>query len=224
MRPNLLPQQTIKARWLKRGGAVVLFTSTLVIGVAALPTTQRFLSHGQLALEVPHLPGANAQRVRANEVWQQVYQLLPSLPQENQYVSRRTGEVATNNTLVGRLIRYHVYVVARPTTYRLDWKLTLADYLGANQAINADTYPGADSLRENPLPGDVAVIQRLTRPEREALVQALVTVFTQGETPDSTPATPAPAATPALPATSSPVPQPAPARPPQPGDAQLLIP
>jgi hypothetical protein len=161
-----------------------------------------------------------AQETRVGDAWQQVYQLLPELPRENQYVNQETGKVAESNTLISRLIRYHVYVKARPVNFRLDWKLTLADYLGANERMPPSTYPGGDTLRTNPLPGDVAVIRGLTRTQREALVQTLVDVFVSkaAETP-ATPATPA----------ASPSPQPSspavePVREPRPGDAQLLLP
>jgi hypothetical protein len=151
------------------------------------------------------------------DAWQQVYQLLPELPRENQYVNQETGKVAESNTLISRLIRYHVYVKARPVNFRLDWKLTLADYLGANERISASTYPSGDTLRTNPLPGDVAVIQGLTRTQREALVQTLVDVFVAKA--ETTPATPT--ASPS-PQTRSPVVEPV--REPRPGDAQLLLP
>ncbi|WP_071517717.1 hypothetical protein [Geitlerinema sp. PCC 9228] len=84
-------------------------------------------------------------RDRTNQVWQKVYEQLPDLPRENDYVSRKTGEVLTDNTLVGRLIRYHRYVKQRPVRYRLDWKLTIADYLQANEPIFATNYPGSST-------------------------------------------------------------------------------
>jgi len=163
-----------------------------------------------------------AQDLRVGDAWQQVYQLLPDFPRENQYVNRETGKIAESNTLISRLIRYHIYVKARPVNYRLDWKLTLADYLGANERMPASTYPSADTLRTNPLQNDVAVIRSLNRTQRDALVQTLVNIFT---TRDSTPApnvpTPqVPNASPAVPA----APQAAPQRDPRPGDAQLLLP
>jgi hypothetical protein len=115
-----------------------------------------------------------AQDVRAGDAWQQVYQQLPDFPRENQYVSRESGKVAENNTLIGRLIRYHIYIKSRPVNFRLDWKLTLADYLGANERMPAATYPSADTLRTNPMQGDIAVIRSLDRTQRDALVQTLV--------------------------------------------------
>lgn len=106
-----------------------------------------------------------------------MYQALPTLPQENQYKSLRSGQVAEDNTLADRLVRYHLFVKDRPPQYRLDWKLTLADYLGANDLIEEARYPGRESLATNPLEGDRAAIAKLTRSEREALVQVLVNYF-----------------------------------------------
>ncbi|MEH2423836.1 MAG: hypothetical protein V7K48_23895 [Nostoc sp.] len=121
--------------------------------------------------------GAYAQRITPSDVWQQVYQQLPDLPRENKYISKENGKVAENNTLVTRLIKYHIYTKGRAPIYRLDWKLTLADYLGANEIIYDTTYPGNDSLRENPLEGDRKAITHLTRSQRDALVQVLVNIF-----------------------------------------------
>lgn len=166
-----------------------------------------------------------AQDLRAGDAWLQVYQLLPSFPRENQYLSRETGKVAESNTLISRLIRYHIYIKARPANYRLDWKLTLADYLGANELMISSTYPSAETLRTNPFQKDVAVIRSLNRTQRDALVQALVNVFTpRNDVPE-----PSPSPTPQLPNTApvapaAPVAPPAPLREPRPGDAQLLLP
>lgn len=121
---------------------------------------------------------APTRRYRIEEAWQKVYQQVPDLPRENQYVNRETGKVDPNNTLISRLIRYHYYVKGRPVNYRLDWKFTLADYLGINEPIEASSYPGASNLRQNPFERDRAIIQKLNRKQRDALVQALVNVFT----------------------------------------------
>lgn len=135
------------------------------------------------------LSGSPTRRVRIQEVWRQVYQQVPDLPLENQYVNRESGKVDPNNTLVTRLIRYHSYVAGRAPNYRLDWKLTLADYLGLNNIMDAAEYPGADTLRQNPFERDRAVIQRLNRKQRDALIQALVGVFSPAAaaTPSTTP-------------------------------------
>lgn len=151
-------------------------------------------------------------------VWKQVYQKLPNLPLENKYVSRETGKVNPDNTLVDRLIRYHLYVKGRGPNYRLDWKLTLADYLGANELLQENVYPGADALRQNPLEGDRAAIARLNRKQRDALVQTLVSVFNPNSAATTDTKTPSqPSTAPSQP-TQPNFPQP------KPGDAQLLQP
>lgn len=158
---------------------------------------------------------ADAQRVSPGDVWQAVYQQLPDLPRENQYISKETGKVAENNTLVSRMIWYHSYLKGRAPNYRLDWKLTLADYLSANEVMYETTYPGKDSLRKNPFDGDRAAIGRLNRRQRDALVQALVNVFSpkSQNTPASTP----------TPSSSQPEQiTPTPRRVPKQGGAQLL--
>ncbi len=55
----------------------------------------------------------------------------------------------------------------------------MADYLDANEVMYESSYPGNDTLRKNPLAGDRAAIRRLTRQQRNALVQALVNTFSQ---------------------------------------------
>ncbi len=128
--------------------------------------------------------GAIAQRIRPDNVWQVIYQQLPDLPRENQYIHSETRQPAPNNTLVGRMIRYHLYVKERPPFFRFDWKITLADYLGVNDWIDPTTYPSAKTLQSNPIEGDMAAIRRLSRAQREALVQALTDAFaTQLPTP-----------------------------------------
>jgi hypothetical protein len=157
------------------------------------------------------------------DVWRQVYEAIPDLPLENQYLSLETGQPAVNNTLASRLIRYHTFVKGRPANYRLDWKLTLADYLGVNERIIPGTYPGSDTLRTNPLEGDRTIIQRLSRAQRERLVQVLVSIFSQSNsTSDSTSPTSGSQPTQSMPAAS---PSSAPTSvQPEPGDARLLLP
>jgi hypothetical protein len=145
----------------------------MVVGVIMLGSGAGELKHTSLIGIQPVV----AQRITPSDVWQQIYQQLPDFPRENQYISKQTGKAADTNTLVGRLIRYHVYVKGRAPNYRLDWKLTLADYLGANEVIYDASYPGNDSLQQNPLEGDRAAIAKLTRKQREGLLQALVNVF-----------------------------------------------
>ncbi|AKG20875.1 hypothetical protein [Calothrix sp. 336/3] len=122
----------------------------------------------------------SAQNIPTGDAWQQVYQQLPDLPKENQYISRESSKVAERNTLVSRMVNYHMYIKGRSPNFRLDWKLTLADYLGVNEIIYDSSYPGNDSLKKNPLDGDRAVIKRLNRKQRNALVEALVNAFLSG--------------------------------------------
>lgn len=127
------------------------------------------------------IPPATAQLVRYQEAGERLYQRLPDFPLANQYISQRTGKVVPSNTLASRLIYYHVYLKGRSPIYRLDWKITLADYLGLNDYIVRSDYPGSDLLKTNPLEGDRAVINQLSRSQRNALVQALVEVHTVPE-------------------------------------------
>ena len=160
---------------------------------------------------------ATAQSLRPESVAAQIYQRLPNMPRENQYVNRETGKVDPDNTLVSRLIRYHQYVKNRPAIFRLDWKLTLADYIGINERIIASSYPGNSSLETNPLEGDLKVIGSLNRRQRDELVQALVNIYNPQK---ETPPTPTPSAQP-TPKPSTPPKKPQPIFP-KPGDADLL--
>ncbi|NEQ75899.1 MAG: hypothetical protein F6K23_24415 [Okeania sp. SIO2C9] len=126
-------------------------------------------------------------RVRPTEVWPFVYEKIPDLPLENNYISQETGEVDTEETLVSRLIRYHLYVKGRAPNYRFDWKLTLADYLGANDYLQSSVYPGNDALTKNPMEGDREAIQSLTRSQRETLINRLVNIFSGDPNPPSIP-------------------------------------
>ncbi|MBI1241294.1 hypothetical protein [Umezakia ovalisporum] len=120
---------------------------------------------------------ALGQRISPGDIWKQVYQKLPDLPKENHYISKETGQIAENNTLASRLITYHIYKKGRAPNYRFDWKLTLADYLNANEIMYDHSYPGHDTLRQNPLEGDRAVISKLNRQQRNTLVQILTDIF-----------------------------------------------
>ena len=155
------------------------------------------------------------QQLRVQDAWKLVYEKVPDFPIANNYISKETGKVDLNNTLVGRLIRYHVFVKGRPPNYRFDWKLSLADYLGVTPDYLVESvYPGNDVLRSNPIEGDRAAIQGLNRSQRDALVQALVDVFTGDSGPKRAPTTggkPEGRNTPTIPQ-------------PQPGDAKLLAP
>ena len=162
---------------------------------------------------------ANAQNIRPETAATRVYQLIPDLPQENQYLRRETGETDVDNTLISRLIRYHQYIKNRPLNYRLDWKLTLADYLGVNEPIRDFRYPGSSTLESNPLKGDLAVINSLNRLQRNELVNTLVGIYS-GQSPNNSPSS-LPDDSPPQPASSNPNSLP---RLPQSGDAELLLP
>lgn len=151
----------------------LVVTMLTIIGLIVLGSG---VEKNQISLFNPQ--PALSQSVSPRDIWRQVYQQLPNLPLENKYISKETRKVASDNTLVTRLINYHVYVKGRAPNYRLDWKLTLADYLGANDIMWEEAYPGFENLRKNPIEGDRAAIQRLNRQQRNALIQTLVNAFT----------------------------------------------
>ena len=186
---------------------------------------------------VGQLPQAKAQFLRPEAVAETVYQLLPNLPKENQYRSQETNEVALNNTLVSRLVRYHQYVKSRPTRFQIDWQLTMADYLGFNEVIKTSRYPGLNTLQSNPLEGDRKIIGQLTRSQRRELVDVLVSVYNPQRTnspypgrqeehilPQPAPETFPSDTEPGTPPSNEPVSPPI--KPPssEPGDAELLLP
>ncbi|HIK52212.1 MAG TPA: hypothetical protein IGS17_14990 [Oscillatoriales cyanobacterium M59_W2019_021] len=171
------------------------------------------------------VPPQIAQRSSGSEIEARVYEQLPDLPLENEYVSQETGEVNPNSTLIGRLIRYHIYVKGRPPQYRLDWKLTLADYLGKNELMFEGVYPGSEDLRDNPMMGDREAIRNLTRSQRNALVHTLVSLYNPQylQLLEEAARTSEPTAEPTF-ENDPPRQIPQPPRPPQPGDADLLNP
>lgn len=189
-----------------------LTTALALVAGAGLLLTSRGGTFSIVEVGQPVL----AQRIRPDNLWKTVYERLPEFPLENQYISTETGKAEPDNTLVNRLIRYHLYVKGRSPFYRLDWKLTLADYLGINEPIEEAVYPTRSKLRQSPLEGDVAVISRLNQAQRNALVQSLVDAFAP-QAPRPTQAAPVPTPTP----TPSPSPAAAPIRR-GPGAAQLL--
>lgn len=214
-------------------------TPTIVTGSAVEPTQTQADRIAQLMV-----PNRLQTRYRINDMWQLVYQAMPDLPLENQYINRNTGEVDEDYTLIRRLIRYHVYVKNRPPLFRLDWKLTLADYLtvtdpntgqtvSANERISSETYPGNDvltiALSDVPtlsvLDGDRAAIARLTPEQRDRLVEVLAMIFNPSyaasvEAHAANEVTPDPTSNPAsMPDSGRDLP-----RAPQAGDANLLIP
>ena len=144
-----------------------------------------YITLGAIALIAPLIPihpiskPAIAQsRLRPRDFWRLVYQQVPDLPLENHYVSTLDGEPRPDNTLVLRIIRYHMFVKTRTPQYRLDWKLTLADYMGANELMYERVYPSADILVGNVLEGDRQAVRNMTRSQRAALVDTLVKVYT----------------------------------------------
>ena len=120
---------------------------------------------------------APLRRVNPTAIATQIYTQLPDLPLENQYISNETGSSAADNTLVSRFVRYHVYTKERLTNLRFEWKLTLADYLGAFESISAADYPDY-GLRQNPVEGDVTAVRGLSRELRDRLVNRLYEAFT----------------------------------------------
>lgn len=149
-------------------------------------------------------------------------QLPPDFPRANTYVRRESGAVDDDNTLLSRLIAYHIYIKNRSPFFRFDWKLTLADFLGAHEAPSPTQYPSNNTLNENPLESDRDLIRSLNRRQRNELVQALVTVFNADRQRPTPAATPDASATPETPA-ATPLPRnPRQPRLPEPGAADLL--
>ncbi|MEG4108844.1 hypothetical protein [Microcoleus sp. S13_C5] len=198
--------------------SVAIFTLlswVLESGELSMSALEPSLLRSSESASVQRVAQQSAPQVRVQDAWKLVYEKLPDFPIENNYISKETGKVDPTNTLVGRLIRYHVFVKGRPPNYRFDWKLSLADYLGATPDYLVESvYPGKDVLRSNPMEQDRAAIQRLNRAQRDALVQALVDVFTENSGGGRTPAGEKPQGR----SNSPEIPQP------QPGDAKLLIP
>lgn len=188
---------------------ILSFLLTLLIhrpGQLVTPATAQTLPAGGYTLVV-------------EAVAQQVYDRFPEIPKANTYLSQDEGLVDGDNTLISRLIRYHRDIKKRPTRYRFDWKLTLADYLGVNELMSANRYPGFSTLQDSPLDGDRQLIEALNRQQRQDLVNFLAEVYRpQTVTSPTDPSTtdqnsPKPTVvTPDQPILS------------QPGDAQLLIP
>ena len=189
--------------------AIFIYTSFLVVKSPNSVSETKFIWG---------LPLAVAQTLRPEEVAAEVYQTIPDLSQENQYLSQETGEVDADNTLISRLIRYHQYVKNRPLNYRLDWKLTLADYFGVNEPIRDFRYPGSSTLQLNPLESDRAVITNLSRKQRNELVDTLIGIYNGEQSNNST--------SDVSPEQSQPSSDESNSFPslPQPGDADLLLP
>lgn len=182
-----------------------------------------FLVGFSLALGIgqfnPNVPPVQAETIRVETAAETVYQKLPSFPKDNQYVRKETGQVDPDFTLINRLIRYHEDLKKRSTVFRLDWQITLADYLGVNEAIKEDRYPGSSTLTANPMESDIQTIRQLNRRQRQELVDVLVSIYTPKPKPaenSSSQTEPNPTASPRKPPSGPTLSKP--------GDAQLLGP
>ncbi|MEO0804832.1 MAG: hypothetical protein AAFY33_00875 [Cyanobacteria bacterium J06643_4] len=151
--------------------AVALFLISTLLFIATVPVRAQAMS-------------PPTRRISPAAISAQIYEQHPDFPLENQYISSETGSEAVSNTLISRIIRYHLYIKNRPTTFRLDWKLTLADYLGAFERISAERYVDY-GLQDNPLEGDVAAIESLSLAERDRLANALYESFAATDSPAS---------------------------------------
>jgi hypothetical protein len=117
---------------------------------------------------------AQARVVRTAEIAQKIYADLPTIPLENQYFNQKLNKIDPKNTLINRILRYHAYTKGRPVDLRLDWKLTIADYLDANDIMDPATYPSHDVLSKNPLDADRAAVNTLSRSTRNQLIDRLI--------------------------------------------------
>lgn len=203
-RKTLIPSRKHR-QWL----GVFLLSLTVSWGVMQLQLSQQF-GWG--------LQTVNSQTLRPEQAAEIIYEKFPDLPQENGYRSTETGEINPKHTLMSRFIRYHKDFKRRSTQYRLDWKVTFADYLGVNQSPRESNYPGS-TLQTSPLEQDVEVIRQLSRRQRQQIVDLLVEIYnpkpqatTNKPVPNETEETPLQESTPSNPSLS------------EPGDAQLLAP
>lgn len=171
----------------------------------------------------PNVPDATGQiLINPRLVAETLYPKLPGFPKENHYIRQDNRQPAPESTLLERFIVYHTTVKGRSPLYRFDWKISLADYLGLNEFLRGETYPGRSYLTVNPMEGDIAAIRQLNRQQRDALVSTLATFYAQqAGLPTTTPQRPQPQTT---------LPEPTPRSPtvlpplPQPGSAELLVP
>lgn len=166
--------------------ALGIFILTVSQGFGSEKFSFEFLSFNPSGQAAHAQPAVILRRVDPVAIATEVYAQYPDLPQENHYTRQGSNEVATQDSLVSRFIRYHLYVKDRPGNFRLDWKLSIADYLGAYDSINPENYPSARALSTNPANGDQLAIQQLSRVERNRLVQSIFGIFI-GQTPDISP-------------------------------------
>lgn len=158
------------------------------VAIALITFIWVYFSHGEIlvgqkTIDITWNAPAYAQRQTPETIAQQIYERIPEIPKNNQYVSSNTREVATEHTLISRLIRYHEFVKSRPTIFRLDWKLTLADYLGYNEMMREEIYPGFNTLTQNPFNEDRELIKTLSRDQRNQLVDTLVSIYQPPSSP-----------------------------------------
>lgn len=174
--------------------------------------------HDSFAIAQNPPPSSNTSSIRAEGAAAIVYEKLPYLPKENQYRRKETGEIDPEHTLMSRFIRYNQDLKKRTNRYRFDWKLTLADYLGVNETIEPETYPGSLTLTTNPFETDVKAIQALNRRQRQELVDLLAFIYKPQVTEKPAKSNKSPK--------SQPTPTSDPSKPSlgKPGDAQLLMP
>ncbi|AFZ47077.1 hypothetical protein Cyast_1108 [Cyanobacterium stanieri PCC 7202] len=159
-----------------------LFKNWGYVAIALITFSWVYFSHaeiviGQKTINISWEAPAYAQRRTPETIAQEIYEQMPDIPKNNQYISSNTGEIASHHTLISRLIRYHEFVKSRPTIFRLDWKLTLADYLGYNEMIREGSYPGFNTLTQNPFNEDRELIKSLSREQRNQLVDTLVSIY-----------------------------------------------
>jgi len=190
-------------------------------GLALLGLSLVFLlatNHDSFAIAQNPPTLSNPSSIRVETASAIVYQQLPYLPKENEYRRKETGEIDPEHTLISRFIRYSQDLKKRTNRYRFDWKLTLADYLGVNEIIEPETYPGSITLTTNPFETDVKAIRALNRRQRQELVDLLAFIYKPQvtEKPAKSKGTPTPQSTPkdesGKPSLG------------KPGDAQLLMP
>ncbi|MEM8505354.1 MAG: hypothetical protein AAF716_19645 [Cyanobacteria bacterium P01_D01_bin.1] len=119
---------------------------------------------------------SSLRRISPSAITAQIYERLPELPLENQHINSETGSPDVENALVSRIIRYHLYTKDRPTNLRFDWKLTMADYLGAFERMSLQDYPDY-GLQDNPIAEDIAAVANLDWEVRDHLTNLLYESF-----------------------------------------------
>ncbi len=121
--------------------------------------------------------GSRLRQLRPQEILVEASKQLTFIRPDNQYVDRQTKKIRPESTALARLIEYHVYGRGRSPLYRLDWKLTLADYLGAFELMDDDSYPGANQFVRNPVTTDRLQVRSWSRSQREQVVNTLTALY-----------------------------------------------